>query len=555
MFGYRPAEYGVILGPNDLPDASFEVIKLHPNFYEDIRKPVQVSLGCHILGVTPLFPDLNHGPSQLAGMSKRVAAAMPPINQQTLRRFKRFVKRFAEKHLQALIIEPDEDFSFDKWIDNAPYKESRKQMLREVKNRINLDSTINTDIKAHIKLEPYEEPKHLRGIYSRDDEYKVEVGPYFKEFGDRLFSLEWFIKKIPVNKRPEHIMERMQGYVRLFCTDFSKFESTFVRQLLLIERYIYIFSLQKHPLKNKIISLIDKMMNDNTIKFKKFTCKVNAKRMSGEMNTSSGNGLMNLLITFFVLLEAGNSFEDICAFFEGDDGIVKCVNLPTEQQYRDLGANIKIEVPSGINTASFCGNVFDPVPLHNVTNPCEASVRFGWTDPKYLRSTVEVHMKLLQAKSLSMLYSYPGCPILRSLALYGIRVTRSVTVGDKFIINNSSNSYELEQYMEMNEYYKNIDKMDPDNVFNVKIHENTRVLVEELYGIPIDCQLQVENYIDHLTTIQPLNLNLPYPNIWQVNDLEYSVMVNKYNPFINFTKTGYSTPFYMSPGLLMVSHH
>ena len=270
LFGYRPAEFGVVLKGNERPDKSFKVLKIHNNFYEDIRKPVQVSLGCHIEGATAPHPDLDHGPSQLACMTKRVAAEMPPISKQTLRRFRRFVKRFCKQHLQELIIDADEPFDFEEWISNAPYTEARRDELRAVKARLSLNSSISTVVAAFIKAEFYEEAKHLRGIYSRDDEYKVEVGPYFKKFGDKLFALEWFIKKIPVNDRPKHILEKLEGYINLFCTDFSQYESTFVRDLMLIERYVYVFSLQKHPLKDKIISLIDKMMTTNKIEFKKY---------------------------------------------------------------------------------------------------------------------------------------------------------------------------------------------------------------------------------------------------------------------------------------------
>lgn len=529
--------------------------RLHSNFYDDDRKPVQVSLGCHVVGATAPFPDVDHGPSQLAGMTKRVAAEMPPIDPRTLRRFRRFVKRFTKKYLRELIIDPDESFDFDTWIDNAPYTESRRQELRDVKNRINLKNEILADVTAFIKREPYESPKHVRGIYSRSDEFKCEVGPFFKVFGDLLFKLEYFIKKIPVNDRPKHILEKLEGFQKLFCTDFSQYESTFVRELLLIERYVYLFSLQKHPQKTKITSLIDKLMAVNVIKFKKFTCRVQAKRMSGEMNTSCGNGLMNLLITMFVLVEAGNKIEDIMGQFEGDDGIVKCTVLPTEQQYRDLGANIKIEIPKSINTASFCGNVFDPIALHNVTNPCEASVRFGWTDTKYVNAGPETMLQLLKSKSLSMLHGYPGCPILRSLALYGLRVTKSVKFDLKFNLTHSLSSYEYEQALEMNKYYETVKDDDPNSVYNVVIHENTRMLVDEMYGIPVEIQLQIEEYLDSLDTLQPLELNLPYPDVWQVNDLEYTMNVEQYNNNVSFVKHGYSTPFYTQPGVLMVVHH
>lgn len=555
MFGYRPAEFGIVLDHTTLPDASFRVRKIHPNFYDDIRTPVQISLGCHVKTASALFPDLNHGPSQLAGMTKRVAAAMPPIDQPTLRRFRRFVKRFLNSHLQSLTFDPDEDFDFQEWLDNAPYTRARKKELHRIYYAVNLKNKVELLVKAFIKAEFYEDPKHNRGIYSRSDAYKVLVGPYFKKFGDKLFDLPWFIKKIPVHLRPAHLLEKIQDYKKIFCTDFSQFEATFVKDLMLIARMVHCWCLRKHPRRDFYVSLFDKMINTNIIAFKKFTCQVDCKRMSGEMNTSCDNGLMNFLMTMFVLVEAGNKLEDIMALFEGDDGVTECMNLPTSQQYRDLGAIIKIEVPESISTASFCGQIFDPIALHNVTNPMEASVRFGWVDPKYAFANDTTRMKLLRAKSLSMLYSYPGCPILRNLALYGLRMTdkRKYHVDTNFIINNFTDSYKINEQIKIIEYM-NI-KANLQEMLNIRIHPNTRQLVSKMYGISEECQLYNEGYLDSLDKLTPLDLVLPFPHKWQVFMQEYCVNVERMNKHLNFVKTGYVTPYYIDANTIRYAYH
>jgi hypothetical protein len=554
MYGYRPAEYGLKLTQGERPDASFRVTKIRSNFYNmDKREAVRVSLGCHVTGYSLPVPDLNHGPSILAGCTKRVAADMPPIQPHHLRRFFRFVKRFCNKHLRSLQFDESVTFNFEDWIESVDYPDYRKNELKRVYAN-SLVNRPNTEVKSFVKNEPYSEPKHFRGIYSRHDDYKVRCGPYFKKFGDRLFALKWFIKKIPLPMRPNALYEKLAKYDKIFCTDFSQYESTFVQELMKIEHWVYVnFALERHPMRKHFNDLFAYMRGTNKIIFKDFDCKLDAKRMSGEMNTSCGNGVMNLLITFFILEQSGNSLDHIDAFFEGDDGIVGCSILPTAAQYLQLGARIKIELPESIATASFCGNVFHPDHKHNVTNPCEASVCFGWTDArKYRNCGDDTLLKLLCAKSMSMLYEYPGCPILKSLARYGLRVSfhciKKIT--PQWLQTHSANSYEYRLYKDCQKFI--LDYGIPD----YEIGLGTRLLVENLYGIPIGVQLSVEKYLDSLTTLQPLDLTmLPLPKLWYDTDLRYSALVirGQKDPF--FCLTGFSTPAYLSPGLLTTYLH
>lgn len=506
LYGYRPSEVGL---PMDMiPDQTYRIKTIHRDFYNNDRGIVRTSLGCHIDGVACPVPDLNHAPSQVIGAVKRVAAAMPQINRVTYRRFKRFVKRFLHNNCRDWIFDASESFDFHEWIVGAPYTQARKDELSrcyEKAQTMPKRSKKLTEVKAFVKDEDYEDYKHVRGIYSRSDFYKTLVGPFFKKFGDRMFSSKWFIKKIPVPDRPSAIMDKLSGYAKIFCTDFSQYEATFVRQLMQIELMVYDYVLQNHPMKKELHDLILKgCMGNNHIEFKNWIFTVNCKRMSGEMNTSCGNGIMNLLITFFVLEEAGNKNYD--SYFEGDDSINGCDFLPTEQQYADLGANIKIDVPESLSTASFCGNVFDEEIKHNVTNPMEASVRFGWTTRKYLRSGKATKMKLLKAKAMSMIYEYPACPILRALGNYAYRTSKDYELDEKFIKNNFD-SYRAETMMQAMD--------DFDDKVKIDIHPKTRNLVERLYGIDVKTQLKVESYLDSLSSLQPLEIELNYPKVWK----------------------------------------
>jgi hypothetical protein len=499
-------------------------------------------LGCHVDGVACPAPDTQHSVSQAAGMVKRGATAMPRILGG--RAFKRFVKRFMRQYLTELIFDPNETFDFYDWIESAPYTRQRKNELIKVYEK-HKNQKADTKIKAFTKDEDYEDYKIVRGIYSRSDDYKTRIGPFFKKFGDKLFSLKWFIKKVPVSDRPK-VLEKLRVYPNIFCTDFSQYEATFVKELMKIEHMVYSFSLQRHPERESIMALLKPLLSTNKIHFKNFSARVSAKRMSGEMNTSCGNGLMNMLITFYLLRRSGNDFDQFDAYFEGDDGIIGCVNVPTAQMYTNLGCNIKIERPVDLSRASFCGNVFVPGVNRNVTNIMEASVRFGWTTQNYLNSGPQLMKQLLKSKSMSMLCEYPGCPILRNLALYGLRVTQDVAVTRDFLIKHAKNTYEIER-LQTNSYY--------DTISDVEIDIKTRILVEEMYGISISKQLHIEQYLDSLTEIQPLKIGLDFPRNWYDFYLRYSVKCDYYSPKLYFDINGVSTEFYMHPNLLVSLQH
>jgi len=540
-YGYRPFERGIILKNNELADESFKINR-NTVFRDSDRVVMRRSLGCHVEGAALPVPDVNYAPDQASGVVKRVAARMPKINRTVLRKFKRFVRRWMCKNLSEHVFKNDEMFEFDDWISQAPYPDYRKKELKKVYVNCKLNK-VKKSVKCFIKDENYVEYKHMRGIYSRDDDYKVRVGPFFKKLGDVIFSLPWFIKKIPVNDRPMALLNKFKDSKNIFCTDFSQFEATFVKELMSVELMIYRFMLKDHPLQKEICDLIvSGMMSMNYLEFHTWKCRVMCKRMSGEMSTSVSNGMMNLLITQFLLEEKGNKNFD--CFIEGDDCISSYdVAPPTSEDYKSLGGVIKIERPNNLCEASFCGQIFDPVDLDNVANPVEALVSFGWTGRSYLTASNKAINNLIRVKSLSLLYEYSGCPILRSLALYGLRVTNDVSIAElnKWINKQSVTTYVREQWIEL------LENFDSNKVFENTVKFNTRKLVEYKFGIDVQHQLAIEEYLNNKNDISPIKLDilskffnkdwLDYYNTYMVS-CDYLDIVNKKIPKVYVT-TGY----------------
>jgi hypothetical protein len=113
--------------------------------------------------------------------------------------------------------------------------------------------------------------------------------------------------------------------------------------------------------------------------------------------------------------------EKLCKHFamavEGDDGLTKgkFIESLTAQDFADLGFNVKIKKKTDIASASFCGIIYHPDDLVNVTDPREVLVSFGWANRRYSNARVNRLKALLRCKSLSYLHQYRGAPLYKSL--------------------------------------------------------------------------------------------------------------------------------------------
>lgn len=505
-------QYGYRYGEVDLPEPDPVKPKTKFGSYklsDELKRPVvAASLGCHVVGVVLPHPDPDDTLTVEAGVRKRFAFKPPDAKPELLEDLRKFVRRFVRKNLSPLAV--DSDTSVEAWLETTHYpKWRRDELMAKMEECVALEEH-HFRCKSFVKDECYPTWKHARAINSRTDEFKCTVGPIFKLIEKAVFQLPWFIKNVPVAERPKYIFDRLfNPGCRYVETDYTAFESLFTADLMAaVEFELYDYMTSHLPQHGQFMDLVRKVLaGKNTCEFKTFTVSVLATRMSGEMCTSLGNGFSNLMFMLFLCEKLGSTTVGVV---EGDDGLFMVDGpIPTTQDFADLGLVIKLQAHDALEEASFCGLVFDPEDLVNVTDPREELATFGWCSSRYARSRDKIKLMLLRCKSLSLAHQYPGCPILSSLAQYGLRVTRSVR-------------YYMRGFMEkqgshlsgwLREQYLNA-LSDEARIKLVSPPIRTRLLVERKFGVTVGEQKRIESMLDCLHELRPLEVNVEWPIPW-----------------------------------------
>lgn len=498
LYGYRNNDVKL---PSIPPTKEALIEKLDSKHDDEIRRPVAVSLGCHLKGAVSPHADMTHYSTTLGGIQKRFLMKPPQTSKNVRRRLNKFVRNWIRENLTPL--SRDSDTSVETWLESTNYPRWRKDALLDTWKQAGavLIKGKHTSVKSFIKDEFYDaEFKHPRLINSRHDMFKVAVGPFFKLIEKELFKLPWFIKKIPVNKRAQYIMDRLYKPDGTYiATDYTAYETHFSKEMMnAVEFELYKYMTSELPESAYFNDLLKVISGKNQLYGHNFHVELEATRMSGEMNTSLGNGFSNLMFMLFACQEAG-SINPI-GVIEGDDGLF-CMDgpQPTKEMFEKMGLTIKLEVLKDISSASFCGLIFDPVDLVNITNPIHVLTSFGWTDRKYCGANKKKLMALLRSKSLSMLYEYQNAPIFQALARYGLRMTEGVRAVSAYHYN----LYEREMYQAAYAFYNK-----HSHILYKPVPLNTRLLMEREFGLSVESQLRIETYLDNLTGLQPLHLEI-----------------------------------------------
>lgn len=515
-YGYRVGEV-----PLPIPEAIKKGVKISRStgWNEAIRTPVQISLGCHVEGVAQPHPDLQCPRTAKAGVRKRFARQPPvPIKRPNvgdklnLFDFSNYVFRKVRELFQPL--PADSDTGVDPWLDKCPYPLWRKEELRAAWRRcFGVLTDRHKRVKSFIKDETYPEYKHARAINSRSDEFKCRVGPIFRLIEGEVYKLNNFIKKVPVADRPRYISELLDRVGALVVeSDYTAYETHFTREIFeSCEFILYDWMTSNLPDHDDFMDLLNEVIaGRNHCVFKRFFVDIDATRMSGEMNTSLGNGFTNFMLISYVAECVG--FKDLRCVVEGDDCLATGFGTPpSSSDFAKLGFTIKLKVHEKIAESSFCGMIFDPVDMINVSDPVDALASFGWAMSSYVRSTSRRRLDLLRCKALSYAHQYPGCPIISSLAQYGLRVTAGRDVRPFIERERSLSLWDREQYREAAACAAGSHRV-PRRIPG----QATRRLVERQYGIAEQTQRDVEAYLDSLRTLQPLRIpQLTFPEVWR----------------------------------------
>lgn len=434
-------------------------------------------------------PDVSDPHSMLLGVLKRFAFRPPDPDPDLLTEFESFVTKFVEENLEPL--SPNTDLSVDTWLASTKYSESRKQELRETHEKLRGVEKpflpIHTEVKEHMKAETYPEYKYPRPINARHDFFKVLIGPIIKQIEKVVMKMKHFIKYVPVKDRPKFIMDRLyRDFGKYFASDFTSFEAQFTRKIMLsCEMILYRHMTKKLP--PHIQKNIEIIAGKNKIKYKWFDLEIEASRMSGEMNTSLGNGFSNLMILLFMFYKSGCTNVD--AIVEGDDGVLTFEGVPpTAADFARLGFVIKPEYHTDISAMSFCGLIFDMFDLVNITEPISSVINLCWLyGPNCANLSRTKMLALMRCKALSMAHQYPGCPILQEMAFSVLRQTEHVSKhGISLLQTAIMNNWEKEQVLQA------LEDLDLGKLVPKPVPRNTRHLMESKFGIPVSVQLSLE---------------------------------------------------------------
>jgi hypothetical protein len=463
------------------------------------RPAVQVSLGCHVEGVAQPHVDPGHVQTVEAGVYKRALCLPPEPDPEMLEKLRQFTRKFVRDNFTKL--EFDVDTSVEAWLPKTNYPQSRCDELKRIyEESQGVLKRKDKCVKSFVKAETYPEYKHARMINSRSDLFKCFVGPIFRLIEERVFKHPAFIKKIPVADRPAYIMRLLEktGF-KYASADFNSFESHFTRLIMQnLEFELYDYMTEDLPEHMQFMSLMDEVLAGlNVCQHKYFDLFTLAKRMSGEMNTSLGNGFSNLMLILFLYSLKG---EEVECVVEGDDSLVSTRKAEvTPEDFKQVGFTIKQEIFDEIEDASFCGLIFDRYDLINITDPYDVLSSFGWASKFYVKCSGRRLLDLLRCKALSYIHQYPGCPVIQELALYALRCTKGRDV-THFIKNNRGiNNWERDQLLSFVDGNK--EKKLPTRTVPI----NTRLLMQRKFGMDVGTQIKIEEYLRGLSHLQILS--------------------------------------------------
>ncbi len=445
-------------------------------------------------------------------IAKRISRIPPSLDKGLKDKLKCFVNEFMRKHFVPL--HPDEVYDFNRWIEETNYSEARRNELRKChleleQGIVQWGSKQVNKVSCFVKDETYPEYKNARGIYARSDWFKTRFGPICKSIENKLYHHSSFIKHVPVEERARYVYNKLGNRSSYMATDYTGFECHFTREMMeLIEFQFYRYMYSMSSKLDEVEKCLKVISGLNNCKFKNVGVIIPARRMSGEMNTSLGNGFSNFVMYHFVHHLLGN--EEVDCVIEGDD-CLGCFRgtYPTTELYEKLGFTVKIEQHSRLETASFCGLVFDTDSFVSIADPIKHILNVSWCSAKFSNCSDKTRRELLRGKGFSLVNQYAGVPILQSLGKCILRLTK----GERYRLDLSN--YQLKQFVA-----RETEKT---------VNYSSRILMEQVFKIPVAMQLALESYFDAKSSLEDYFHPLIY-DCCKPDQIDY------YNTYVRYTQ-------------------
>jgi hypothetical protein len=470
-----------------------------------------------IIGYVAPRPDTGDQMSLKQGAKKRLVHDRPKMKSRPKRLLRRHVARMIRKLFHPL--QGSDVLTFEEWLEQSNYPEWRKKQLRECMSALEQGKVQEHKIweaKMFAKDEFYLEYKYHRTINARSDYIKCIIGRFAASIEHQVFKHPAFIKKVPRSEWPEYITGRCSGRQHGYASDYSSFEASFVEEVMkCCEMQLYTYML-KNVWTQEVNQRFKMLAGWNNITAKAFFVKLLARRLSGEMVTSLGNGFSNLMVNTFVLKQKG--CRNVSCVVEGDDGLFMFDGpMPTPKDFEDLGFVIKLTPVQTLSDASFCGVVFDPEDRAALADPYKTLATCSWVEAKYGESSKKNRQLLAHVKGLSLLAQYPGCPVLQSVALWMLRVNGfQPSQRDAVLSYAYANSRDWWQREVLRQVRKS-------PFVPKRVGQGSRSVIERVYGMSVSKQVELEALFDSATGSVDLSTVDGLPELYKQHWRRYTV--------------------------------
>lgn len=391
--------------------------------------------------------------------------------------------------------EDEADLSYSSFLKNSNRsREYIEKLHAAVKEEAVIDELFAF---AFIKEEAYAEDKFARVICALSDNIKVLFGPIFRAIDKTLFSRgvqsKFFVKNVPVKERPGFIEQEL-GTGPVVVGDFSSFECCHAGVFSQAVKRAFFKILGQGRLPTGAQDVLAYLLSGQRyVRFKAQGIKgfVQETLMSGAPWTSSANAILNLLVCSFMRLRElhpslsskllAKKFPEFKGLFEGDDSIV-CGGPYDIGLVVGLGLPLTSQAFENYSRASFCG-IVRPLSVNAcLCDPIKVVCNFFVLPSSMINSKKQKQDAYLRAKALSYFYQYDTCPVVAHLAKAVLDRTTGVT------ISNVQLSYNRQAVLK--------EAMESGGKFwhnQPNVHPESRVLVEELFGLSTEVQLYLED--------------------------------------------------------------
>jgi len=459
-------------------------------------------VGPTLYNSAPFVPSTSEYKTHWMGVCKRMLMKMPEPEKGIYKQMRDYARSFIVRNFTPL--PADYDLSDLFWLNDTNYTIEKKiqYIILSLREMVRDDKRV----KTHDKLESLGDeidgmPKNVRCINAREERFRLFWGKFSKamehcamgsEKGRQLFSKYW-----RVADKSKELNNLFDMYINagwhVNVNDYSSWEANMKPHVMLcceIQFYRYMLKNIDKKLRDLVMTVITQtLVGVNRCQSKFGMVYVRGTRMSGEMSTSLGNGVTNLICTSFVLSRLGIKSRMVV---EGDDAVI--LTQPgeyevTSKDFAKVGLKAKFKRVKNLAEAEFCSVLAVQGVNDNCADVFDVFNRTGWSMAAERCAGPSKCLSLLRAKAYSLVYEFPRAPVVRAFGNYLLRMTKGATPRFE---HGATTKYTWWDEQVLNGV--DLNKPLPDGTIN----DRSRDLVKSRYGINVEMQKKYENYFDGL---------------------------------------------------------